>query len=299
VANHIMVQALADRVDAVFVDEASHFCVMEAASLAGKRVTCFAHRNPADLARHLRAKLESDQRPLVLTDAVFPVSGALAPVTDYARELEGYRGAVLHLDDAHGFGVLGPQGRGILDHFGLWDRRVNGDGAAEALTFTVCGTLAKALGGFGGIIPGTREFIRRVRSASHYYDGASAPSSGDAGAAAEALKIARQQPELRAQLRVNNQHLRSGLRQLGLEVDDGPSANFGVRIGRAPNMRRLHAELRAAGYIVPYVSAYSGLGPEGALRFAVCALHTAKMIDGLLTNLKNLLQDNTVPCAPS
>jgi 7-keto-8-aminopelargonate synthetase-like enzyme len=97
------------------------------------------------------------------------------------------------------------------------------------------------------------------------------------------------QPELRRQLRANVARLRSGLRALGLPVEDGPSANFSVEIGDAANMRRIHQELKALGFIVPYVAAYAGLGPQGALRFAVCALHTPEMIENLLAALRKIV----------
>jgi 7-keto-8-aminopelargonate synthetase-like enzyme len=80
-----------------------------------------------------------------------------------------------------------------------------------------------------------------------------------------------------------------GLCALGLAVEDSPAANFSLEVGDAANMRRIHLGLKAAGFLVPYVAAYSGLGPAGALRFAVCALHTSEMIDGLLTALREVL----------
>ncbi|MBI5385624.1 MAG: pyridoxal phosphate-dependent aminotransferase family protein [Verrucomicrobia bacterium] len=289
VANHIVLQALADRVDATFVDEASHYCLLEAARLLGKPVTAFRHRDPDDLARCLRENLPAGGRPLVLTDGVFSVSGRLAPVKEYLRVLEPYAPAALHLDDAHGLGVLGENGRGVLEHFGLWGPRVNSAVEADGVSLTICGTLAKAIGGFGGVVPGTREFVSRVRASSHYFDGASAPSSADAGATAKAIELVQRQPELRRQLQANIARLRTGLRTLGLAVEDGPAANFSVEIGNGANMRRLHAELRAAGFLVPYVAKYSGLGPEGALRFAVCARHTAEMIDGVIAALRKAL----------
>jgi 7-keto-8-aminopelargonate synthetase-like enzyme len=151
------------------------------------------------------------------------------------------------------------------------------------------GTLAKALGGFGGIIPGTGEFIKHLRQASHYYDGASAPPSAAAGASLKALEIVQRDPGLRRQLRDNIQRVRTGLRKLGLAVEDWPTANVGVRVGDAANMRRIHAALKTKGLLVPYVAAYSGLGQEGLLRIAVCATHTPEMIERLLNELQLII----------
>jgi 7-keto-8-aminopelargonate synthetase-like enzyme len=153
----------------------------------------------------------------------------------------------------------------------------------------VCGTLAKALGGFGGIIPGSSEFIARVRSASHYFDGASAPASAEAGATAKALEIAVREPSLRLRLRENTMRLRQGLRALGLAVPESATANFGITVGDAANMRRIHEALKGRGIMLPYFNTYAGVPPAGLLRFAVFANHSAAQIDCLLAELRTLL----------
>ena len=284
VANHIMVSALAREVDAVLVDEAAHYCVAEATRLSGLPVKTFRHRDADDLARLAR----ESPRVLMMADAVGPSSGALAPVAEYVRALSGCERALLLLDDAHGFGVLGENGRGLLDDLGLW-KTVNAMPANRGVSIFVCGTLAKALGGFGGIIPGTREFVQRAHTSSHYFDGASAPASAVAGATAKALEIVMREPSLRASLRANTLHLRAGLRTLGLTVPGGATAHFGVSTGDAANMRRIHETLKARGIMVPYVGTYSGIPPEGVLRFAVFANHTTAQLDRLLAALRSIL----------
>ncbi len=287
--NHIVLQALADQIDAVFIDEASHYCLVEAARLLNKPVFPFPQRNAGALGNLLREKLPASQCPLVLSDGVFSVSGALAPAPEYLKVLQRQARAILHLDDAHGFGVLGENGRGVLDHFGLWGPRINARTVGDGVTLTVCGTCSKALGGFGGIIPGSRAFVQQIRAASHYFDGASAPSSADAGATAKALEIAAREPSLRRQLDQNTRQLRAGLRALGLPAADGPASHFSVELEDAARLQEISARLRVAGIIVPYVRAYSGLGPRGALRFAVCARHTPEMIGNLLAELRKIV----------
>jgi 7-keto-8-aminopelargonate synthetase-like enzyme len=283
-ANHIMVAALAAQADAVLVDEGAHYCVTEAAQLASLPVAAFRHRDPDDVGR-----LACDRRRvLILADGVGPSTGLTAPVEGYLAAVGGCERAALLLDDAHGFGVLGEQGRGLLDELGLWPR-VNRSVAERGVSLYVCGTLAKALGGFGGIIPGTSEFVAQVRAASHYFDGASASATAEAAATAKALEIVMREPSLRVQLRENSQRLRRGLRALDLEVPDGAAANFGVTVGDAANMRRIHEALKARGILLPYVNAYAGVPPPGLLRFAVFANHTAVQIDRLLAELKSLL----------
>lgn len=287
-ANHIALQTYREQADLVCIDEVAHYSLQEAARLMGKPVLSFKHRDAADLARVLRTHCKKAQRPLVVSDGVFASSGRVTPVPAYLEVLRNYAPAILHLDDAHALGVLGKQGRGTFEHFGLWGPRINSGQAVDGVQLSLCGTLAKALGGFGGIIPGSREFLAAVRGSSHYYEGASAPSSADAGASAKALAIVLSRPQMRRQLQTNIAQLRAGLRELGWPVEDGPTANFSVVAGDAANMRRIHERLRQAGVLVPYMAAYSGIGPEGALRFAVCARHTPAMIKKLLSVLKKI-----------
>lgn len=284
-SNHVLVQA-AGPAGAVFVDEAAHFCVLEAAILAGVPVHRFRARDPEDLALQLAAHLPPGGRPLVMSDGIVPSTGEMPPLDAYVRMLESHAPAVLLVDDAHGLGVLGENGRGTLEHLGL-DRAANG--GPDGVTLMVGGTLAKALGGFGGIITGSAGFMHRVRTSSHYHDGASAPPAPVAAASAKALELVVADPSYRTSLQRNSARLRQGLRALGIEAHGVPSAQVGVTIGTAANMARLHRGLRAAGYLVPAVGAYAGIGPEGVMRFAVCSGHTSEMIDDLLATLSGLL----------
>jgi len=283
-ANHVMVAALAGESGLVLVDEAAHYCVREAARLTGRPVLTFHHRDASDLCR----QASRQGRVLVLADAVGPTSGLVAPVQEYVQALARCEQATLLLDDAHGFGVLGEQGRGLFEEAGLWPR-VNTGLTEEGVSLHVCGTLAKALGGFGGIIPGTHEFIARARTSSNYFDGASAPATAEAAASAKALEIVIREPALRHQLRENSLRLRAGLRELGLAVPVGATANFALVIKDAGNMRRIHEGLKARGIMLPYVSAYAGIPPEGVMRFAVFANHSTAQIDHLVAQLGSLL----------
>jgi 7-keto-8-aminopelargonate synthetase-like enzyme len=153
----------------------------------------------------------------------------------------------------------------------------------------VCGTLSKAFGGFGGIIPGSRDFVSTARRLSHHFDGATAPPSGTAAATAKALEIATREPSRRERVRESSDRLREGLRALGITVPTSPSAHIGVSIGSASAMNRIHDDLKARGILVPYIKSYSGIPPEGALRFAVFANHTSAQIDLLLAELRKVL----------
>lgn len=290
VGNHILMLALAGTFDAVFLDELSHYCVFEAAQLSGTPVFRFQHCDAEDLQARLRANLKPGQLPLVITDGVFAARGNIAPVAEYRAVLSNYPSALICIDDAHALGVLGSGGRGTLEHSGLLDDAVNSGVEPEhGPSLFVCGTLSKAFGGFGGVIPGSREFIERLKATSPYYAGASAPPVPAAAATARALELVRNDPGMRTRLWDNVAKLKSGLRKMGLETDDTPVPIICLTLGSAENMQRIQRELMLRGIVIAYLAAYSGLGPEGALRLAVFSTHTEEMIGQLLAELRKLV----------
>lgn len=288
----ILAFALQGQYDVILADTSWHFSMMEAARLPGLPIHHFKHRDVDDLARCLHTHAPAPTRPLVLSDGVFSSTGELAPLDAYLRLLDPLPGAALLVDDAHGVGTIGTNGRGTLEYQGLWSRPINATAEevpAGLARIYLCGTLSKAMGGFGGIIAGTRAFLDRARSSSHYFDGASGPPTPVAAATARALTIVMARPELRTQLASNVQRMRAGLRQLGLEIEDSPAPIVAARCGTAERMQRLHEELKERGFIVPYVRTYAGSGPQGQMRIAVCAAHPQAMIDALLGEFGRLL----------
>jgi len=297
----VLVTALEDRFDAVFVDELAHYSVLEAARVSGQPVFAFMHRSADVLRGALKAKLKPGGRPLVLTDGVFAALGDIAPVAEYVKVLAEYPGATLVIDDAHAAGVLGDNGRGTYEHAGLWSAAVNAGPigycdssfaevpqgqASQPGHLSACATLSKALGGYGGIVAGTQAFVRWLKQSSPYFTGTSPPPVPIAAASAKALEIALAQPQLRQRLWQNVGAVKRGLRAMGLEVDDTPVPIVSLAIGDAANMQRLHREMADRGVFVPYMSTYSGLGAAGALRLAVFATHTKAMIEQLLDELR-------------
>jgi glycine C-acetyltransferase/8-amino-7-oxononanoate synthase len=278
--------------DAVLIDELAHYCLEEAAFKLGCPVVRFAHCDADALAANLKEMARTGSNVVVLTDGVFAALGRLPPVAEYWRLLADHPGSMLLVDDAHGYGVVGEHGRGVLEHAGLWGEEVNvrwpsQDDDKPALWS--CGTLSKALGGFGGIVPAGSEAVSVLKFKSPYGYAASGPAVPAAGASAEALRIVLEQPELLQQLRQNVVQLRSGLRSLGLDVEDSPAAVIAVRLDTADQMRRVQETLAERGIWIAYVPSYSGVGTEGLLRLAVFATHTSEMIEQLLAELAALL----------
>jgi 7-keto-8-aminopelargonate synthetase-like enzyme len=175
-------------------------------------------------------------------------------------------------------GVLGDHGRGILDHFGI---------APEIVK--VSGTLAKALGGYGGIITGPAEWIDRVDQNSSVMIGASPPPLVTAAASAKALEIARLSPELREQLGVNVKQARDGLRAAGWKMDETPVPIICLPASGRRNLAELCASLFAQGIAVDHVRNYTSTPSGGALRLAICARHSKEQIDWLVQAIAALV----------
>jgi 8-amino-7-oxononanoate synthase len=272
----VLAQALSPDVDVLFVDEAAHFCVNDAALTAQKPVFLFRHRNPDDLRKKLNRNLKPRQRPLVLSDGVFPTFGLIAPLPEYLKVLEPC-GGLIGLDDAHGAGVLGPNGRGTYEHFGLSSGRR-----------PVAATLSKAFGGHGGFVTGTRSLVSRVRTAIGAYVGSTPTPTPIAAASAKGIEILKTHPEMRQKLRHNIRTLKAGLRKLGIQTDETPVPIAAWSSGSETEMKKVQRELLRRNIAVAYLK-YVGAPSAGVLRLTIFSTHTEAQIHRLLEELGRLL----------
>ncbi len=274
--NLILAQGLAKAYEAVFIDENAHYSVRDGVATTHKPVWTYKHRDPDDLARQLKKILKPGERPLVMTDGVFPTFGVLAPVPDYLKAVEAYDGIVA-LDDSHGVGVLGPHGRGTVDHFGLTSDRVY-----------YAGTLSKAFGGHGGFIPATKALITHIRQNVGVYSGASPTPNPAAAASAKGLDLVRSHPEWRDRLRRNTAQAKDGVRKMGFEVNDSPMPIVTWAYKSAQDMQKLQKALLERGIALPYTK-YVGAPAGGVLRATIFSAHSEAQIQRLLDEIKTLV----------
>lgn len=256
--------------DHIFIDSAAHYSLWDAAQASTRVTTVFRHLSAEDLAAKLRMELLPGERPLVISDAVFPISGEMAPLPDYLSVIEKYNGQIF-LDDAHGMGVLGDHGRGIREHFDLTTDRIK-----------VSGTLAKALGGYGGVITGPAARIDGVDQNSGVMIGASPLPLVTAAASAKALEIARLNPGLREQLWANVKLARDSLRSAGWELEDTPVPILCLPVRKYQTPAKVCAHLFSKGIAVDLARNYTSAPSGGALRVAICALHSQEQVERLV-----------------
>ena len=273
----MMAQGMADQFDLAFVDETGHFSVKDGINSTRKPIVFYKHRDPSDLRSKLKSELKAGQRPLVITDGVFPTYGVIAPVPDIVKELEPYNG-ILCLDDAHGVGVLGANGRGTYEHFGLkpGDRLI------------MSGTLSKAFGGHGGFIPASAAFIQKIKQTVGAYSGASSTPTPIAAASVKGIELVQSHPEWREKLRHNVARIKKGIRDLGFDVGDSPFPVVAWTLKSADEMKRVQKELLDRGIALPLIK-YVGAPSGGVLRASIFSTHTDAQIDQLLGELKKLV----------
>ncbi len=272
----VLAQALAGRYETVFIDEGAHFCVRDAARALGKPVFFFRHREPEDLHKKIRSKLKPGWRPLLLSDGIFPTFGRIAPLPDYVRVLEPYDG-LIGLDDAHGVGVLGANGRGTYEYFGV-----------KSASCHLAGTLSKAFGGHGGFIVGQRELIRSAKSKTGTFVGSTPIPTPLAAATAKGIEILRLHPEMRTKLYRNVALAKAGLKTLGISVEETPVPVIAWSLGPERKMARVQQELMRRGIAIAYLK-YAGAPAEGVLRVTIFSTHTAAQIQRLVEELGKTL----------
>jgi 8-amino-7-oxononanoate synthase len=272
----VMAAALTEDFDVAFVDEQAHASVWDGLAVVRKPVVPFRHRDPEALAAALSERLGAGRRPLVMSDGVFPITGALAPVPQYREVLGAYDGALLCLDDAHAYGVLGPDGRGTLDHFALF--------GPQRFSY---GTMSKGFGAAGGVVPGLAELRDRIERRSAAYRSTTKGPPGVVAAGARALEIARTQPSLRVRLAARVARVRSALRSMGLPVDGGPApiicidARAGLELGSLAR-RLFEEEGIAVAHMAGGAGSYGNVPRGGCLVFTLSAGHEDEQIDHLL-----------------
>jgi len=279
--NTVLLQGLRDDYDVIFYDRESHYSVLDAIAVAGKPAVAFSHRDADDLKTQVARHLKPSQRPVVICDGVFPVSGELSPIPEYVEVLEAYDEFTICVDDAHATGVIGEQGRGCYEHFGLSGSRLYSSG-----------TLSKALGGHGGIIAGDTSLIERLKEQSTIPNGSSSPPTPAAAASAKALEMLQENPELRTRLWDNTIYAKGRLRDLGFGLNQTPVpiiclSSKNVDLATLPD--RLLDRGIAISRFYSGGDAYSSVPEGGAVRIAIFSSHTKQQIDRLVEEMARIV----------
>jgi 7-keto-8-aminopelargonate synthetase-like enzyme len=267
----VALASLEEPPDLLFLDESAHYSLRDAATLYGRTIVTFPHRDAQGLRDLLRTKVRPNQRPVILTDGVFPTTGSVAPLADYAREIAQYGGRLL-VDEAHAFGVVGENGRGAAELCGV-----------EEIT-AMGATLSKAYCAQGAFVACSAETAARLRRVPSII-GASAGSPLSAAAAAASLEYVAKHPSLRTHLSAMTRYLRAKLQSIGVSVIDSPAPIVSFTCGDREEMTALQRRLFEKGIYIHH-STYIGSGPNGMIRCAVFRDHTHADIDEFISALR-------------
>ena len=220
-ANLATIPALVGRGDVIFSDELNHASIIDGSRLSRAKIVRYNHTDPADL----RAKIEETSeynRRLIITDGVFSMDGDIAPL-DKIIEVAEDHDILLMVDDAHGEGVLGKGGRGIVDHFDLHGR-----------VDVEIGTLSKAFGVVGGLVSGKQVIVDWLRQRGRPFLFSSAMTVPDTAACLEAVNVLEESTELVDRLWDNAAIFRQAMQQMGFDTGFSQTPIVPVMLGEAP-----------------------------------------------------------------
>ena len=280
-ANVGIIPALVGRGDAVFSDSLNHACLIDGARLSRADVVVWQH---GDLAA-LEATLQSSQarRKLVVTDAVFSMDGDVAPVPTLLALCERYD-ALLMIDDAHGFGVLGQHGEGTLSHFGM--AGVHGidpawQGRLGRLIYMA--TLGKAAGVSGAFVAGEPSVVEWIMQKARSYMFATGAPAMVAQALRASLTVIQQEPQRRAHLQALQKRLQQGLAGMpsGWQLLPSDTAIQPLIIGSNEDALAVMAHLDQQGVWVPAIRPPTVPDGTARLRISLSVAHSEEQVDRL------------------
>jgi 7-keto-8-aminopelargonate synthetase-like enzyme len=286
-ANMGAVPGLVGRQDLLVIDEQAHNSIQEGAKIAkanGVRVVFFSHCNPVDLARAFR-EAGSYRSAVVAIDGVYSMSGALPPLAELNR-VALPNNAVLYVDDAHGTGVLGKQGRGtVLDALGDYKN-----------TFVI-GSLSKGFSCAGGFIgcPAAVKPLLKMRSNTYIFGGPVVPPYLEAICTVCDILMSKEYELLIGRLNRNLNLLTSGLNQMGLAVLGGQTPIVSVLVGDEADTLNAGMFLFEQGYYVQSVTFPAVPYHAGVLRIQVNANHTTQSVKGLVNAFDDLRKVIALP----
>ena len=274
-ANLGAIVALVGPGDAVYLDRLNHACLIDGARLSGARLRVYPHNGTDRLEAILARDRGRFRRSLIATDGVFSMDGDLAPLADLA-DIAGRFGAMLLVDEAHGTGVFGPEGRGAAEACAV----------AERVDVKV-GTLSKALGSVGGFVAGSRSLTEWLINHARPMIYSTAPPPSAAAAAARALEILRAEPWRRARLGELAGSLREALPGLGLPKIGPGGPIIPVLLGEPALAVDRAQKLLDRGCLVPAIRPPTVPDGTARLRISLTAAHDRADLDLLIAALED------------
>jgi len=266
-ANMGSIPQLVDQGDLIISDELNHGSIIDGIRLSRAEKRIYGHRDVSSLEKILATEAKKFRRILVVTDGVFSMDGDIAPLPEIVKLCDEYN-ALLYVDDAHGDGVLGENGRGIANHFHLEDK-----------VDIEMGTFSKAYGCVGGYIVGSKLLCEYLRNKVRPYLLTGSQPPPVVAACLEAIKIVQEDSSLFTKLWDNTRYFKKSLQQLGFDIGQSQTPITPIIIGENKTTKEFSKMLFKEG--VFGVPIYYPMVPKGKarIRTIVTAVHTKQDLD--------------------
>jgi len=277
VANQAVIPAITNEEDAILSDELNHASIIDGVRLSKAKRYVWKHRDIKDLEEKLiEADKNGARRKLVITDGVFSMDGDLAPLPEIVELAEKYNAMVM-VDDAHGEGVLGSHGRGIVDHFELHGR-----------VDIEIGTLSKAFGVLGGYIAGKKELIEYLKQKARPFLFSSPLSPADTAAALEATKILLESDERVKKLWDNAKYFKEEMKKLGFDTGESETPITPVMLYDAKLSTQFSKELFEEGIFAQSIGYPTVPKGKARIRVMISAVHTKEDLNFALEKFEKV-----------
>jgi len=260
-ANIGTISALVGKEDVIFSDQLNHASIIDGCRLSGARIVPYEHNDPTALDAAIRENDGSYRRALIVTDGVFSMDGDIAPLPTLYEVAKKYD-ILFMVDDAHGEGVLGKGGRGIVDHFGL-----HGKVDIEI------GTLSKAFGAVGGLVAGDKVIVEWLRQRGRPFLFSSAVTAPDAAACIAAVDLLESSTELVDKLWDNARYFKAEMKKLGFDTGGSETPITPVMLGEAPLAQQFSRELFENGVFAMSIGFPTVAKGKARIRVMISAAH--------------------------
>ena len=260
------VATFAQKGDVIFADKNIHSCLWDGIRLSNATYERFSHNNPDDLREVIGAS-NPDAPKLLVVEGVYSMEGHIARLPELAEIAEEHD-CFMVLDDAHGFGVLGRQGRGTIDSFGLNDK-----------VDVMCGSMSKSLASIGGFVSGSNEVIDYLRTQSKQTTFSAALTPAQAAASMAALDVMQTEPQHLERLWANTKKYKAILKNLGLDMWDSETPAVPIVLGSKERVYMFWRALMEKGvFTVMSIAPAVPVGKD-LIRTAISAMHTDEQLE--------------------
>ena len=270
-ANLAAIPALVGRDDVIFSDELNHASIIDGCRLSRARIVRYRHNDAEDLRRVVvETQADGYRRALLVTDGVFSMDGDIAPL-DQLADVAEERDLMLMVDDAHGEGVLGRGGRGIVDHFGLHGR-----------VDVEVGTMSKAFGVVGGYVAGRQSAVDWVRQRGRPFLFSSAVTPADVAACIAAVDVLEESTGLVDRLWENSRYFKTEMMRLGFDTGVSETPITPVILGEAPLAQQFSTRLYEEGVFATAIGFPTVPRGKARIRVMISAAHSHDDLDQAL-----------------